>query len=233
MTHDGSRQAADARRKITPAILDNDGYRGLAGTVSIRAQQRIPGSRARGKPGQSGTGTRRVLFATRTGRRLFAADVGQILRRLAAQAALPADLSGHLGPHAMRHTFAALYQFRGRRIAPRPSGRHGAFRRPHHPALRPGRAHSPSYTRTHDRRVPASAGLVTRRRSGRPSPPDSRPQPLGGTSRRRLHSGRLSRGCSRQCRRPRSVTAVPRALGRRGGPSSRSPPGTGPASRAR
>ena len=50
-----------------------------------------------------------MLFATRTGRRLFAADVGQILRRLATQAALPADLSGHLGPHAMRHTFAALY----------------------------------------------------------------------------------------------------------------------------
>ncbi len=62
-----------------------------------------------GKPGQAGNGTRQVLFATRTGRRLFAADVGQILRRLATQAALPADLSGHLGPHAMRHTFAALY----------------------------------------------------------------------------------------------------------------------------
>ena len=60
-------------------------------------------------PGKSGTGPRRVLFATRTGRRLFAADVGQILRRLAAQAALPADLSGHVGPDAMRHTFAALY----------------------------------------------------------------------------------------------------------------------------
>ena len=59
--------------------------------------------------GKSGNGSGQVLFATRTGRRLFAADVGQILRRLATQAALPADLSGHLGPHAMRHTFAALY----------------------------------------------------------------------------------------------------------------------------
>jgi site-specific recombinase XerC len=64
---------------------------------------------APGRPGPSRTGPRQVLFATRTGRRLFAADVGQILRRLATQAALPADLAGHLGPHAMRHTFAALY----------------------------------------------------------------------------------------------------------------------------
>ena len=59
--------------------------------------------------GKSGNGSGQALFATRTGRRLFAADVGQFLRRLATQAALPADLSGHLGPHAMRHTFAALY----------------------------------------------------------------------------------------------------------------------------
>jgi integrase/recombinase XerD len=49
------------------------------------------------------------LFATRTGGRLFAADVWRIVRRLAARADLPPDLAGHLGPHAMRYSFAALY----------------------------------------------------------------------------------------------------------------------------
>ena len=57
-----------------------------------------------------------------------------------------------------------------------------------------------------------------------PDPSSREQKPLGR---------RLSRGCSRQCRRPRSVTAVPRAPGRRGGPSSRSPPGTGRAGQAR
>ena len=50
-----------------------------------------------------------VLFATRTGGRLFAADVGQAVRRLATRAELPADLASHLGPRMMRHSFAALY----------------------------------------------------------------------------------------------------------------------------
>ena len=31
------------------------------------------------------------------------------MRRLAAQAGLPDDLTGHLGPEATRHSFAALY----------------------------------------------------------------------------------------------------------------------------
>jgi integrase len=31
------------------------------------------------------------------------------MRRLAAQAGLPDDLTGHLGPEAMRHSFATLY----------------------------------------------------------------------------------------------------------------------------
>jgi integrase len=31
------------------------------------------------------------------------------VRRLAARAGLPADLAGHLGPHAMRRSFAVLY----------------------------------------------------------------------------------------------------------------------------
>jgi integrase/recombinase XerD len=54
-------------------------------------------------------GSRRALFATRTGGRLFAADVWRVVRRLAAQAGLPDDLAGHLGPEAMRHSFASLY----------------------------------------------------------------------------------------------------------------------------
>ena len=50
-----------------------------------------------------------VLFATRTGERLFAADVWQVVRRLATRAGLPGDLTSHLGPRMMRHSFAALY----------------------------------------------------------------------------------------------------------------------------
>ena len=49
------------------------------------------------------------LFATSTGGRLFPADVWRVVRRLAAGAGLPADLAGHLGPHAMRRSFATLY----------------------------------------------------------------------------------------------------------------------------
>jgi integrase/recombinase XerD len=54
-------------------------------------------------------GARRALFATKSGGRLFAADVWRVMRRLAAQAGLPDDLAGHLGPEAMRHSFASLY----------------------------------------------------------------------------------------------------------------------------
>ena len=50
-----------------------------------------------------------VLFATGTGGRLFAADVWRIVHRLAARAGLPIDLVAHLGPSAMRRSFAALY----------------------------------------------------------------------------------------------------------------------------
>ena len=57
-----------------------------------------------------------VLFATRTGGRLFAADVWQAVRRLAARAGLPADLASHLGPRMMRHSFAALYLDAGRSL---------------------------------------------------------------------------------------------------------------------
>jgi len=57
-----------------------------------------------------------VLFATRTGERLFAADVRQAVRRLATRAELPADLASHLGPRLMRHSFAALYLDAGRSL---------------------------------------------------------------------------------------------------------------------
>jgi site-specific recombinase XerD len=57
-----------------------------------------------------------VLFATRTGGRLFAADVWRAVRRLATRAGLPADLASHLGPRMMRHSFAALYLDAGRSL---------------------------------------------------------------------------------------------------------------------
>jgi integrase/recombinase XerD len=50
-----------------------------------------------------------ALFTTRTGGRLFPADVRHAMLRLAARADLPADLASHLGPRMMRHTFAELY----------------------------------------------------------------------------------------------------------------------------
>lgn len=49
-----------------------------------------------------------VLFATRTGGRLFAADVQRAVRRLATRAGLPVDLASRLGPRAIRHSFQAL-----------------------------------------------------------------------------------------------------------------------------
>jgi integrase/recombinase XerD len=59
--------------------------------------------------GRPGVRAPRVLFATATGGRLFAADVGRVLRRLAKRAGLPGDVTRHLGPQAMRQSFAALY----------------------------------------------------------------------------------------------------------------------------
>ena len=70
---------------------------------------------SRGTPGASDRRRRhaaaepRALFATASGRRLFAADVWRIVRRLAARAGLPDELARHLGPEAMRHSFATLY----------------------------------------------------------------------------------------------------------------------------
>ncbi len=61
-------------------------------------------------PGRPGAPrSRRVLFATESGGRLFPADVWQLVRRLGKAAGLPADLVTRLGPHAARHAFATLY----------------------------------------------------------------------------------------------------------------------------
>ena len=57
-----------------------------------------------GRAGQAGI---RALFATRTGRRLFPADVRQVLHRLAARAGLPADQARHLGPRLIQHSMTA------------------------------------------------------------------------------------------------------------------------------
>lgn len=59
-----------------------------------------------GRPGQAST---QALFATRTGRRLFAPDMNRTLRRLATQMpTLPADQARHLGPLTIRRYYAAL-----------------------------------------------------------------------------------------------------------------------------
>jgi integrase/recombinase XerD len=61
-------------------------------------------------PGQPGVPRpQRALFATGNGRRMFPADVWQLVRRLGKAAGLPAELVSHLGPHAVRHAFATLY----------------------------------------------------------------------------------------------------------------------------
>ena len=59
-----------------------------------------------GRAGQAGD---QALFATRTGKRLFAADVRQTLRRLATRAGLPADQARHLGPRTIRQSLTTLY----------------------------------------------------------------------------------------------------------------------------
>jgi hypothetical protein len=50
-----------------------------------------------------------ALFATRTGRRLFDADVRQAVRRIATRAGLPADQARRLGPRMIRRSFTTLY----------------------------------------------------------------------------------------------------------------------------
>jgi integrase/recombinase XerD len=74
-----------------------------------------------------------ALFITRTGGRLFAADVRHAVRRPATQAGLPADLASRLGPRMMRHIRSAVP--RCRQVPPRPPERHGIRRPTHHPAV--------------------------------------------------------------------------------------------------
>lgn len=53
---------------------------------------------------QRGMPTDGPLFATRTGKRIDRAYIGQLIRRLARQAQIPA--AADLSPHSLRHTFA-------------------------------------------------------------------------------------------------------------------------------
>ena len=49
-----------------------------------------------------------ALFATRTGRRLFPADVRRAIRLLAARTDLPPSQARHLGPRTLRRSRAVL-----------------------------------------------------------------------------------------------------------------------------
>jgi integrase/recombinase XerD len=129
----------DGRRRSLvlpgPAAARIDAYlsaRGLRGRRTGREQRDGP--------------ARHALFVTGTGRRLSPGDVWRLVRRLAAQAGLPADLAGHLGPEAMRHSFAALYLDAGGSLSdlqqvlghadPRTTQRYGQMR--HGPGGSPG-----------------------------------------------------------------------------------------------
>jgi integrase/recombinase XerD len=85
------------------------------------------------RAGEVGEAGGQALFATRTGRRLFAADVRRTLRRLATRAGLPADQARHLGARTIRQSFAAA--------AP---GSHSSARHAASPGTqRPGQARDP------------------------------------------------------------------------------------------
>ena len=121
-----------------------------------------------GRPGLTGVP---VLFATRTGGRLFAADVWQAVRRLATRADLPSGLISHLGPRMMRHSFAALYLDAGRSLRdlqsamgyadPRATQRYDQARDPGSGPWPRGRPHCRA-------RRPRRAAGHTRRRLSRP-----------------------------------------------------------------
>jgi integrase/recombinase XerD len=83
-----------------PAAERLDAY--LAARGDLTSLPAVPAPPGAARP-------RRALFATRSGARLFPADVWHLIRRLGRAAGLPADLVRHLGPHAMRHSFATLY----------------------------------------------------------------------------------------------------------------------------
>jgi integrase/recombinase XerD len=105
-----------------------------------------------------------ALFATRTGRRLFAADVRQTLRRLATRAGLPADQARHLGLRTIRQSFTTLHLQAGALPGARNSTRHAGSRTtqrsgqapdpdpPQWPRGRPHcRARHPQHTTRHTR----------------------------------------------------------------------------------
>ena len=105
-----------------------------------------------------------VLFATGTGGRLFAADVWRIVRRLAAQAGLPIDLAAHLGPSAMRRSFAALYLDSGGALHGLQSARGHADPRTtrRYERGRPARGHSPRPASAAARGGPCTLGPAAR-----------------------------------------------------------------------
>jgi site-specific recombinase XerC len=115
-----------------------------------------------------------VLFASRTGGRLFAADVGRSVRRLATRAGLPADLIHLLGPRLIRRSFAALYLEAG-----------GSLR-----GLQGALGHSdPRTTRRYDRAGPRP--VIHPARPQRGHSPDAGPRP-GSRPHCRAHArGRL------------------------------------------
>jgi integrase/recombinase XerD len=90
--------------------------------------------------GRAGPAGDQVLFATRTGGRLFAADVRSTLRRLATRAGLPADQARHLGLRTIRQSFTALHLQTGRAPARDPDPPPWPRGRPHCRARRPSHA---------------------------------------------------------------------------------------------
>jgi integrase/recombinase XerD len=83
-----------------PAVERLDAY--LASRGDLAGLPAVPGPTGAARP-------RRALLATQSGSRLFPADVWHLIRRLGRSAGLPEDLVAHLGPHALRHSFATLY----------------------------------------------------------------------------------------------------------------------------
>jgi site-specific recombinase XerC len=78
-----------------------------------------------------------ALFATRTGGRLFGADVRRTLRRLATRAGLPERQARQLGPRTVRHSLATWYfQANGPARGLHGSMRHGSP----HTTRQPGQA---------------------------------------------------------------------------------------------
>lgn len=183
----------------------------LPGTAASRIDAYLTG-----RPGLTGVPP---LFATRTGGRLFAADVWRTVRRLATRAGLPADLAGHLGPRMMRHTFAALYLDAGRPLHdlqnamghadPRTTRRYGHGRHtpiidlapPQSPPLTARQARDPGSGpwprgRPHCRaRQPQRAAGHTRPRLSPPG--EQAPNPPGQASSERLGRAAMAAGSSR------------------------------------